>query len=213
MPRTLHRLSALAGALAVSACGVFGGAAAPEPEYQVVRRDPPFEIRAYPPLTVAATSMEGDPGGASSGAFGRLFDYISGANAGSRKIEMTAPVVMQPSAGVEIPMTAPVLQRPGPQGAWQMFFVLPKGMSAETAPAPTNPAVTLDTLPARRVAVVTFSGLLREDNIDGARRDLAGWLAAQGLDQAGPAEVAGYNPPWTLPWLRRNEILVPIAGG
>jgi hypothetical protein len=109
-------------------------------------------------------------------------------------------------------MTAPVLQQPGAEGEWRMLFVLPADMTAETAPVPAEDAVRIDTLPARRVAAIRFSGLLRDSNVVEARERLVQWMQAEGLSAAGPAEVAGYNPPWTLPWFRRNEILIPIEG-
>jgi hypothetical protein len=207
MFRSLPTLAALAGVLAVSACGVFGGPSAPEPPYEVVRADEPFEVRAYPALAVASTPMESGTGG----AFGRLFDYISGENRGAQEIEMTAPVIQQPAEGTKISMTAPVLQRPGPDGQPRMVFILPAGMNAETAPFPTDASVRLDRLPPRRVAVIRFSGLVRDAKIDEARERLSAWIDSEGLVAAGPAELAGYNPPWTLPWFRRNEILIPVA--
>lgn len=206
MPR--FTLPALAGVLLVGACGVFGGPSAPEPAYDVVRAAEPFEIRAYPALTIASTPM----GSGENSAFQRLFDYISGENRGNREVAMTAPVIEQPSEGAEIEMTAPVLQKAGPDGQTRMIFVLPAGMTAETAPVPTDASVRIDTLPARQIAAIRFTGLMREADVDEARDDLRAWMEAEGLRADGPAEVAGYNPPWTLPWFRRNEILIPIEG-
>ena len=216
MPRLAPRLATLAGALFLGACGVFGGPAAPEPDYQVLRNAPPFEIRAYPALAVASTPMGAGLGEGTGGAFRRLFGYISGGNTAERKIDMTAPVVQQPAdkkdEGRKIEMTAPVLQQPGAEGEWRMLFVLPEEMTAETAPAPTDDSVRIGTLPARRVAAIRFSGFLGDSNVVEARERLLAWMKDEGLSPAGPAEVAGYNPPWTLPWFRRNEILIPIEG-
>lgn len=218
MPRSVPSLAVLAGMLLVGACGVFGGQSAPEPAYEVVREESPFEIRAYPALTVASTPMGSGLGEGSGGAFRRLFGYISGGNRARSEIAMTAPVIQEPAAeeaagAAEIEMTAPVLQQPEGDGQWRMLFVLPAGLSAKTAPVPAEDSVRIDTLPARRVAAIRFSGLLRDANVTRARDRLFGWMEAEGLAPAGPAEVAGYNPPWTLPWFRRNEILVPVEGG
>lgn len=215
MPRSGPHVFALAGALIVSACGVFGGSSAPEPAYDVLRDDPPFEIRAYPALAVASTAMGAGIGEGTGGAFRRLFGYISGDNQGDREIEMTAPVVRKRAddeKGAKIEMTVPVLQQPEGEGAWRMVFVLPAAMTAETAPVPTEDSVQVGTLPARRVAVIRFDGFLHDDNVAEARDRLIAWMAAEGLAPAGPAEVAAYNPPWTLPWFRRNEILIPVEG-
>ena len=203
--RATRAITAFAGLLSVTACSVFGSAAAPEPEYQVTLSEPPFEVRDYGELVVAKTAMEDG----SRAAFGRLFDYISGANTGGSDIAMTAPVLnTNPSEGSKIAMTAPVLQsREGPR---EMVFVLPAEMTLATAPKPTDSAVTLDTIPPRRVAVVQYAGFMAR-NAAAEEARLRDWRAAKGLTARGAAEVAGYNPPWTLPPLRRNEVLIPIA--
>ncbi|MGF1500435.1 MAG: heme-binding protein [Paracoccaceae bacterium] len=211
MPRKTGLAATLAAGLLAAGCSVFGGAAAPEPSYTVVRAEPPFEIRDYPALTVVQTTVERGYDGAINQGFGRLFDYISGANSGSREIAMTAPVLTEPeTAGETIAMTAPVLTEES-GAAWTTSFVLPEGMDLETAPQPTDPAVRLARIPPRRLAVVRFSGFFSEGNIAENRQRLAGWLAEQGAQVAGDWQAAGYNPPWTLPWGRRNEVLVPIA--
>jgi hypothetical protein len=204
LSRATRAIGAFAGLLGVAACSVFGGAAAPEPDYGVVLAEPPFELRDYDELVVAKTSMAGGSGA----AFGRLFDYISGANSGARDIAMTAPVLNTDGTdGAKIAMTAPVLQ--GREGAREMVFVLPDTLTPQTAPVPTDPRVSLATIPPRRVAVVRYSGLLswRAATEEARLRD---WLARKGLRATGPAEVAGYNPPWTLPPCRRNEVLIPV---
>jgi hypothetical protein len=204
LSRATRAIGAFAGLLGVAACSVFGGAAAPEPDYSVVLAEPPFELRDYGELVVATTPMT-DGSGA---AFGRLFDYISGENTGARDIAMTAPVLDTESAdGAKIAMTAPVLQ--SREGARDMIFVLPEGMTPQTAPVPTDPRVSIATIPPRRVAVVRYSGVLnrRASTEEDRLRD---WLARKGLTPTGPAEIAGYNPPWTLPPFRRNEVLIPV---
>ena len=197
-------ITAFAGLLSVTACSVFGSAAAPEPDYSVTLSEPPFEVRDYGELVVAKTPMNDG----SRAAFGRLFDYISGANTGGRDIAMTAPVLnTNRSDGSKIAMTAPVLQ--SRSGAREMLFVLPAKMTPDAAPAPTDPAVNLDTIPPRRVAVVRYSGFMAS-NAAAEEARLRDWMAGKSLKPQGAAEVAGYNPPWTLPPLRRNEVLIPV---
>ena len=204
LSRATRAIGAFAGLLGVAACSVFGGAAAPEPDYSVVLAEPPFELRDYGELVVATTPMT-DGSGA---AFGRLFDYISGANTGGRDIAMTAPVLNTDAVdGTKIAMIAPVLQ--GREGAREMIFVLPGEMTPQTAPVPTDPRVSLATIPARRVAVVRYSGSM-EKRASTEEARLRDWLALKGLRPTGLAEVAGYNPPWTLPPFRRNEVLIPV---
>lgn len=199
-------LSALMG-ITMAGCSVFGGRAADEPAYIVVRSDGDFEIRDYPAMVVATTVVEAPRGQAVGTGFGRLFDYISGANTGAAKIAMTAPVLTTPT---KLAMTAPVLTSDGP-GGWQTSFILPAGTTLATAPQPTDPGVTLAEIPARRVAVVKFSGVLSGPAQVEPQARLAAWATAQGLSHAGDWRAAGYNPPWTIPALRRNEIMVTLT--
>ncbi len=192
------------GLLTLAACSVVGGASVPEPDYTVIISEDPFEVRDYDELVVAKTGMADG----SNAAFGRLFDYISGENEGERKVSMTAPVLNTAAEdGTEISMTAPVLQTATPDR--DMIFVLPKAFTRDTAPVPSNPNVSLGTIAPRRVAVVRYSGSL-DKQAPAQQARLRDWLAAKGLKPAGPAEVAGYDPPWTLPAYRRNEVLIPI---
>ena len=197
----------LLSCFALASCSVFGSAAAPEPDYTLVSSDGRFEIRDYPVLAIAATSMADGQ----RASFGRLFDYISGENTGATEIAMTAPVLQSAEAGTEIAMTAPVLQSFGNDGDREMVFVLTEAFTAETAPEPKNPQVRITEVPARRVAVVRFGGSFSDSAIAENTTTLQSWITGQGLSPAGSPESAGYNPPWTLPPFRRNEVLIPIA--
>jgi hypothetical protein len=203
--RATRAITVFASLLSVTACSVFGNAAAPEPDYRVTLAEPPFELRDYGELIVVKTPMEDG----SRAAFGRLFDYISGANTAGGDIAMTAPVLNTTSSdGSKIAMTAPVLQNLA--GTREMVFVLPADITLETAPVPTDPNVTLDTIPPRRVAVVRYSGFMAS-NATAEEARLRDWMAGKSLTAQGAAEVAGYNPPWTLPPWRRNEVLIPVS--
>ncbi|MXZ22014.1 MAG: heme-binding protein [Caldilineaceae bacterium SB0665_bin_25] len=205
----------------VSACSVFGGKAAEEPAYRIVLADGAIQVREYGPYAVAETVVREPFDTASRAGFGRLFDYISGANQKAAMIDMTAPVAV---ASEEIAMTAPVLASPQPangapgrlgDGAgagWTITFVLPEGMTVETAPRPADARVTLRDVPARRVAAIRFSGRFRNAAAESQRRELAAWLEGRDLAHEGDWRMAGYNPPWTLPPLRRNEVLVTLTG-
>lgn len=195
----------------LAGCSVAGVRTAPEAPYEVLDRDGPFELRLYPSLVVAETFDTGERAAAERASFRRLFRYIGGANEGAREIEMTAPVLQEPGPS-EIPMTAPVLQERGERG-WRMAFVLPDGTSAETAPAPTDSSVEVRAVPGGRVAVVRFSG----SGGDEARRRqedrLRQWMLQRGLrarDGEGDARFAGYDPPFTLPFRRRNEVQIDV---
>ena len=188
-------------ALLSAGCSVFGASGVEQAPYETLARDGDFEIRRYPALVVARTAMTD---GESGDSFRRLFDYIAGANAGAQEIAMTAPVVM--GRGTEIAMTAPVVR-----DGETMAFVAPQGFTPETMPAPTDPAVEIGTIPGRTVAVKRFRGYLFDSAIADAEAALRGWIDGRPWTVAGPTERAGYNPPWTLPFLRRNEVLIPVT--
>ena len=216
MLRTSARLGALLTGIILAGCSIVGGKAAEEPGHRVVVEDGDFEIRDYPAIAVARTTVTAeDRGSAVREGFGRLFDYISGANVPRETIAMTAPVLTEKAEeGAEIAMTAPVLSERDGRG-WTVSFVLPEGMTEDEAPVPADERVRLATIPERQVGVVRFAGLLDTDAIEIARARLDAWLARQGRAHRGDWQAAGYNPPWTIPALRRNEVMVTIeaAGG
>lgn len=157
------------------------------PDYQVVAQDGKFGVRDYPPMTVARTAM-GD------GDFMRLFRYISGGNAAEQKIAMTAPVLVQ-HGGAD-------------QG---MSFVVPRSVAAGTVPAPKAAEVAVDKMPAARFAVFTYSGRRTRANEDGALAKLRAWAERKGLQTGGEPIFAYFDPPWTLPFLRRNEVMLRVT--
>jgi hypothetical protein len=183
-----------------------------EPKYNVIETSGDYELRTYAPMVVAETLVEGSLDDASSAGFKRIADYIFGNNTsragGSEKISMTAPVTMAPKAKSEkINMTAPVTMQQK-EGQWRMYFVMPSQYSLDTLPTPNNPAVKLRELPANRVAVIRFSGLAGEEKTAKKTAELLDWLKTKQITPLGEPELARYNPPWTLPFFRRNEVLV-----
>lgn len=183
-----------------------------EPKYKVIETSGDYELRAYATMVVAETLVDGSLDDASSAGFKRIADYIFGNNTsragGSEKISMTAPVAMAPEAKSEkISMTAPVTMQQQ-KGQWRMYFVMPSQYSLNTLPTPNNPAVTLREVPASRVAVVRFSGLAGEEKTAKKTTELLAWLKTKKITPLGEPELARYNPPWTLPFFRRNEVLV-----
>jgi len=182
--------------------------AAEEPAFTVSLAQGDFEVRDYPALVVAEVAVAGDRKAAASTGFRLLAGYIFGGNTARQKIAMTAPVTQ--AASQKIPMTAPVLQSGG-DGKWVIRFIMPKGSSLETLPRPNNARVQLKTAPPARMAVVRFSGLARQDSIAEKTAALQGFVKAQHLQAIGPPALAQYDPPWTLWFLRRNELMIPIA--
>lgn len=191
-----------------SACSVFGVRTAEEAPYEVVREDGRFEIREYAAVVVAETIVEGGRSETENSAFFRLFDFIQGENVPARRIETTAPVI-QERAGEKIAMTAPVLQEQGSEG-WTMSFVLPKDYTLESAPRPTSSDVRLREIGPSKLAAVRFSGLRSSRTVERETEDLRAWIAKQGLTETSSPRLAAYDPPFTLPFLRRNEVLIEV---
>ena len=195
-------------ALMLAGCSVFGGKAAEETPYSVVESDGDFEIRQYEDYAIARTFVTASYDDMDSEAFGRLFDYITGDNTIEGNIAMTAPVLMAP-AGEEIAMTAPVLMEADGEG-WWMAFVLPAGLNAGNAPIPSNPQVEVINVEGPRMATLQYTGSMSEASNMAELSRLRDWIEAKDLDAAPGYQVAGYNPPWTLPFLRRNEVQVEV---
>jgi len=168
-----------------------------EPPYTVVKQEPPFEVRDYGALTVAETLVEGDFDIAGSQGFRRVAGYIFGKNQNTRgeseKIAMTAPVTMEAQ-----------------NQQWRLHFVMPQGLTLGNLPRPIDASVQLRELPAQRVAAVRFSGLTTAASIERQTQLLKDWLARNHLAFDDRPQVARYNDPFTLPWNRRNEILIPL---
>ncbi len=175
-----------------------------EPVYTVVRQLEGIEIREYPSFTVAETIVAGPGSEAGSRAFPILAGYIFGKNKGERKLAMTAPVT-QAAVPVKLEMTAPVTQVAA-AGGFLVQFVLPRGVTAATAPEPLDARVMLRDVPPRRVAVIQYSGLWSESNYNEHLAKLQSAVKTADLTWIGEPVFSRYNAP-TTPWfMRRNEI-------
>ncbi|MFT5173426.1 MAG: hypothetical protein ACI8W7_001603 [Gammaproteobacteria bacterium] len=179
-----------------------------EAAYTVRESDDSFEVRDYAPHVVAETVVEMSLEEAGDTAFGKLFRYISGDNRTRAEIAMTAPVSQQ-RPGEKIQMSGAVGQQRVEQG-WAVSFMMPAASTLEALPVPDDPAVTLREVPARRVAVVRYSGFWSEEGYLRNKQQLESWIERKGLSIAGDAIWARYNPPITPWFLRRNEILIPV---
>ena len=182
-----------------------------EPEYTILNKAENFELRRYDSQIVAQTWVTGDQKDAGNKGFKILADYIFGNNTApngdSSKISMTAPVKMQPQTGAseKIAMTAPVAMQEQ-DGKWRVRFVMPSKYTMQTLPKPNNSAVSIIEVPAKTYGVIKFSGLTGEEKVVNKTAQLQDWM--QNLNIVGMPEMARYNPPWTLPFMRRNEIMI-----
>jgi effector-binding domain-containing protein len=198
-------------AASVIIIGAMDAMAIEEAKYNVVEKDNRFEIRDYAPHILAETIVEGNLEEAGNKAFNRLFRYISGDNRSRKKVAMTAPVSQQPM-GEKIKMTAPVGQR-RVQEKWTVSFMMPASYTLKILPEPEDPNITLRQVPARRMAAVLYSGFWSEKRYLRYKLELESWIQERGLTVVGDLIWARYNPPFTLWFLRRNEILIPIDTG
>lgn len=181
-----------------------------EADYKVTKTDGDFELRQYTSHIVAETVVDASLEEAGNQAFGRLFGYISGKNSTQKEIAMTAPV-SQEAASEKIAMTAPVSQQKCENG-WLISFMMPMSYTMETLPVPNDPQVKLRQIPAHDVAAIQYSGTWSEENYLEHLKELEEWVKDQGLKTTNKPVWARYNPPFTLWFLRRNEILLPISG-
>lgn len=190
-----------------------------EPNYTILSQTEDFELRRYDPQLVAQTWVIGDQDAASRQGFKTLAEYIFGNNTApsgeSSKISMTAPVMMQPQnadadndgESQKIAMTAPVSMQQE-EGKWRIQFVMPSHYTLQTLPKPNNSEVTITQLPVQTYGVIKFSGLAGSEKVADKTEELKNWMQTQNLTMTGTPELARYNPPWTLPFMRRNEIMI-----
>ena len=182
-----------------------------EPEFTVIFQEDNFEIREYEPKIIAHVQTVGDFDDASSQGFKMLADFIFGNNTidnTSKKISMTAPVLASLSSK-KISMTAPVIAENN-NNEWSISFVMPKEFTIETLPVPNNQDIKITTLPKEKFAVIVFSGLVRESNYNKKANLLNEFIKKKKLTPLSSIQIARYNPPWTLPFFRRNELMIKI---
>jgi SOUL heme-binding protein len=182
-----------------------------EPKYVVLEKESPFEIRSYAPMIVAEVQVEGDLDEASSQGFRLIAAYIFGQNQVSEKIAMTAPVTIEDQSvkSAKIAMTAPVGIESN-AGRWTVSFVMPAEYTMESIPKPINSQVQLRQIPAVKKAVIGFSGFYNSQKVAEKTLELERWMKSRHLAGVGSANFARYNPPWTLPFMRRNEVLINL---
>ena len=180
-----------------------------EPDYKVVQKLEDIEVREYGAYAVAEVVVPGPAAEAGNQAFPILAGYIFGKNKGERKLAMTAPVT-QTAEPVKLAMTAPVTQSTAP-GGFRVQFVLPKGVTAASAPEPLDAQVKLRDIGPSRIAVIRYSGFWSESNYNEHLAQLQAALRTAGLVASGEPVYSRYNPPFTPWFLRRNEIWLHLA--
>jgi hypothetical protein len=179
-----------------------------EPDHEVVRQFDGVDLRQYEPYVVAEVVLDATAEDAGNLAFPILAGYIFGKNKGERKFAMTAPVT-QAAEPVKLEMTAPVTQT-AVTGGMRVQFVLPKGVTLESAPEPLDSRVRLRLVPAARWAVIRYSGTWSQSNYEEHLELLKAALDKAGVATQGEPVLARYNAPFTPWFLRRNEIWLAV---
>jgi hypothetical protein len=207
----LTRLFTIVTQVAESALATVGiRAGTEEPGHTSERLTDRVELRRYGPRIAAETTVDSGEDAARSEGFRRLAGYIFGKNHGADSIAMTAPVV-QSRAGQKIAMTAPVAQSAeAPGTGWVIRFFMPSRWTMETLPQPDDDRVQLTEVPAETFAVLSFTGDRGPDAVQTRTAELLEVLRAYGIDATGESAAWFYDPPWTLPFRRRNEIAIPV---
>lgn len=211
MLSTLLKLPRQVAESAASVIGVRSGTE--EPPHTSRDLGDGVDIRHYSERIAAETTVNDTEEGARNAGFRRLAGYIFGANHGSTRIAMTAPVSQRRSEGTTIAMTAPVSQSAGSDGDWVIRFYMPARWTMAELPSPDDDRVRLVTVPPETVAVLKFSGSRDAQAVATHVEQLQNTLRAYGFEATGDATAWFYDPPWTLPFLRRNEVAIPVTEG
>lgn len=204
-----QKITKVAGQVAESVLSIAGIRTVEEPHYIKRSLTDAVEIREYGPRIAAETTVTGDKQRALSTGFRRLAGYIFGGNHRDAEIAMTAPVG-QARSGDDIAMTAPVAQTGSAADGWTVRFFMPSKWSMQTLPTPDDDNVRLVEVPAEAVAVLRFTGDRGAQAVAARTEELLSTLRDRGIEPAGEPMSWFYDPPWTLPFLRRNEVIVAV---
>jgi hypothetical protein len=208
--RAFGGLAAVAAAAVTSACTVVGVRdGTEEPRHDIIGLVNGAEVRRYAPRLAAEVTVGGDEVAARSEGFGPLARFIFGANEAGEKVAMTAPVAQARSE--KIAMTVPVTQEPAGNGEWTIRFFMPAEYTAETLPRPKDARVRIVTVPEETYAVLRFRGSTGPDAVAAQKTRLMAALATGPWAPVAEPEAWFYDPPWTIPNLRRNEVVVRVT--
>ncbi len=191
----------------------FFGSHVEQANYIVTKKMNGYELREYPAHIVAQTTIKGSYDESLNGGFSILAGYIFGGNTKKESIAMTAPVIAKTEetkkVSENISMTAPVLAINN-GNEYIISFGMPQSQTLETLPTPNDSRVKITTIPTKKYAVMRFSWYRSGTRIKSLQEKLLLALKRDGIITEGNVAYAGYNAPWTPPWMTRNEVLVEI---
>jgi len=177
------------------------------PSYKVIQSKGKIEIREFDPMVIAEVQVVGRRKDAISSGFKLLADYIFGNNISQENIDTTATI--QQPASEKIAMTAPVQQQLA-NDSWLVSFVMPSEYNLEDLPKPKNIEVKLKNVPVKRFVTIQFSGTSSDENLAKHKKLLVEFIETNSISVTGTPKYAFYNPPWTLPLMRRNEVMFEV---
>ncbi len=203
--RWIIALLLMAGTLTPAEAEMYNGNETPD--YTVEATDGAVEIRSYPPHIAAEVTVAGDRDAAINAGFRVLAGYIFGGNEASAKVAMTTPVTQAPSE--KIAMTSPVTQT-GDGQRWTVQFMMPATYTLDTLPKPRDSRIRFVQTAPVRMAVLRFSGIPTTAILAARSQDLRDWAAARKVVLTGDPQFMFYDPPFRLPWNRRNEVAFAV---
>jgi hypothetical protein len=201
---------------------IFGTITVETPKFTMVKQGKGFEVREYGPQLRAEVEYSGNMTDKLNGPFMSLAGFIFGKNtakdsARAEKVEMTAPVIMQENEKAEkVAMTAPVVMTRMSEhdpASHKMSFIMPSKYTAETLPMPKDAKVIITEHPGYTVAAITFNGYLNSTTTNAKEAELRALCEKENVKldpEPTHMMLCGYNPPWTLPWYRKNEVMIPV---
>jgi effector-binding domain-containing protein len=177
--------------------------------YSVIEKKDTYEVRLYPAHIVAQTTVKGSYKEALNEGFRIVAGYIFGGNTKKESIAMTAPVVEEKAVSESIAMTAPVMATVEGE-SHTIAFGMPKSYTLDTLPVPNDSRIEIVTIPEKKMATIRFSWYRTDARVQSKKQELLDALKKDDILVVGEPQYAGYNAPWTPPWMMRNEILVEI---
>jgi len=178
-------------------------------QYSVIESKKEYEVRLYPSHIVAQTTVKGSYKEALNEGFRIVAGYIFGGNTKKESIAMTAPVIEKKSVSESIAMTAPVMANIEGE-SHTIAFGMPKNYTLETLPTPNDQRVKIETVNEKKMAAIRFSWMRTDARVQSKKQELLDALKKDNVLVIGEPQYAGYNAPWTPPWMMRNEVLVEV---
>ncbi len=199
--------------LLTTGCSIFGIQSEESPTYSIVHKDQKYEIRDYSSYIIAKTTVKANFKDASKVGFKILAGYIFGDNTANQKLSETSPTLnSQKVESTKIPMTAPVTMTSQGSNEWTMSFSMPRKYNLASLPKPNDRRISLETVPKKLFAAISYSGSFSVNNNSKQAEILKSWIINKtDYEIKSQATYAGYNPPWTIPVFKKNEVLIEVS--